>query len=99
MIRHLIMWDHKDGFSEAERAENVRKMREKLEALVGVVPGLVSLKIVSDVLPNSNKPILLNSLFESEAALEAYIPHPAHASAAEFVRSVTQNRSCVDYAE
>ena len=99
MIRHLVMWDYRDGLSDAEKAAGVKEMRTRLEALVGVVPGLVSLKVITDVLPTGNRPILLNSLFEDEAALMGYFPHPAHVAAGEFVRSITQNRSCVDYVE
>ena len=99
MIRHIIMWDFKDGFTDEENKANAQEVKKRLEALAKTIPGIVSINVVTSVLPGSNRPLMLNSLFESEDALASYQIHPDHVSASGFVKSVTQNRSCIDYQE
>ena len=40
---------------------------------------------------------MLNSVFESEEALNNYQVHPEHVKVAAFVRSITCNRMCMDF--
>ena len=50
-----------------------------------------------DPLDTSDKSVMLISLFESQAALAAYQVHPAHVKAAGYVKSVMQERICLDF--
>ena len=97
MVRHIVAWNCKEGLSEAENKENALKIKQMLEALPQSIPGIIEMKVCINTLPPSNRPMLLNSLFESEEALAAYQVHPEHQKAAGFIRSVTQNRIIVDY--
>jgi len=98
MIKHIILWDHLDGLSPEEKAKNATEIKSALEALVGVVPGLINLKVYTDLLDSSNADIVLDTSLESREALEGYQTHPAHVKAAtEVVRPRTQNRRCADY--
>jgi len=99
MVRHIVTWNYKDGFSEAENKENALRVKFELESLTQCIDGIIALKVNINVLPSSSRDIILNSLFESEEALAAYQIHPAHKRVSEFVGTVMQNRACIDYFE
>lgn len=95
MVKHIILWTLK----EEHNTPTVKQgMKDNLEALVGVVPGLVELKIQTDCLPTSNADVMLYSVLEDEAALAGYAVHPAHVAAADnYVRPYTATRLCMDF--
>ena len=97
MVKHIILWTLKEEFNNDE----IKKaMKESLEALVGVVPGLLELKVQIEKLPTSNADVMLYSVLESEEALKGYAVHPAHVEAADTkVRPYTATRTCIDFAE
>ncbi|HIY02938.1 MAG TPA: Dabb family protein [Candidatus Blautia faecipullorum] len=97
MIRHIVMWSFQEDLSEAAKKEAVSKIKNDLSRLVGIVPGLVSLEVVTDVLDSSSHDIGLFCDLESEEALKGYQVHPEHVKAAGFIKSVTCNRICLDY--
>lgn len=98
MVRHVILWKLKETSSEEEKRTIVENMKEHLEALVGVVPGLISLDINIEPLASSNADVMLDSLLEDEAALKEYQAHPEHVKAADtYVRPYTEVRMCIDY--
>jgi hypothetical protein len=99
MVRHIVLWNYADGFTPEENTQNAQKMKSLLEELPGLIDGIVELKVQINPLPLSNRDIMLDSLFESEEALAAYIVHPEHKRVGEFVRSVTKDRACIDYKE
>jgi hypothetical protein len=74
-------------------------MKSLLEELPKLIDGIVELKVQISPMPSSNRDIILDSLFENEEALAAYIVHPEHKRVGEFVRSVTKDRACMDYKE
>ena len=99
MVKHIILWKLKDGFSAEKKAEILAGIKQNLEALKGVVPGLVEIKVnCENVLATSNADVMLDSSFESAEALKNYAVHPAHVAAADnFVRPYTAVRLCLDY--
>lgn len=98
MVKHVILWQLDDSKTEEEKLCIKKNMKENLEALVGVVPGLADLKINISGLDSSNADVMLDSIFESEEALRAYAVHPAHVKAADtYVRPYTKVRMCMDY--
>ena len=99
MVRHIVMWNYAEGFTEQDNRRNALKVKEDLERLNGKIDGIVELSVHINEMPSSNRDVILNSLFEDEAALAHYINHPEHKSAGRFVRSVLTNRACVDFRE
>lgn len=98
MVKHVILWKLKSELSEAQKAEVKAGMKANLEALVGVVPGLVSLTIHTEALASSNADVMLDSVLESEEALKGYQSHPAHVEVANTkVRPYAEVRLCMDY--
>ena len=99
MLRHIVMFNYKEGFSPEENRKNAEQVKRLLEALPGVIPGIAEFNVIIDLMPSSNRDLVLNTLFESEAALAAYQVHPEHVKAVAFIGSVMQNRVCIDYHE
>jgi hypothetical protein len=99
MVRHIVLWNYADGFSPDENIHNAQKMKGLLEELPSLIDGIIELKVQINPMSSSNRDIMLDSLFESEEALTAYIVHPEHKRVGEFVRSVTKDRACVDYSD
>ncbi len=97
MVKHIILWTLKEEFN----TEEIKlEMKKSLEALVGIVPGLLELKVQIEKLPTSNADVMLYSVLESEEALKGYAVHPAHVEVADTkVRPYTQTRSCIDFVE
>lgn len=97
MVRHVILWKIKDEY--ADKKNEIRKgIKEGLEGLVGVVPGLLKVNVQTEMLESSNADVMLYSELESEEALKGYQNHPAHVKVAdEKVRPFMQTRLCMDY--
>lgn len=97
MVRHVILWKIKDEY--ADKKNEIRKgIKEGLEGLVGIVPGLLKVNVQTEMLESSNADVMLYSELESEEALKGYQNHPAHVKVAdEKVRPFMQTRLCMDY--
>ena len=95
MVEHIILWKLKD---EANTAEVKQGIKAGLEGLMGVIPGLVEIRVETEVLPSSNVDVMLYSAFTDETALKGYAVHPAHVEVADTkVRPFTAVRSCIDF--
>jgi hypothetical protein len=98
MVKHIILWKLKEELSPAEKESVKAGIKEGLEGLMGKVPGLVAIHVQTNGLASSNADVMLDSAFESEAALNAYSVHPAHVAVADSkVRPYTAVRSCLDF--
>lgn len=99
MVKHIILWTLKDSLSEEEKIQIKKSIKEGLESLQGVVPGLTDIKVQIDGrLASSNADLMLDCTLESEEALKGYAVHPAHVAIANSrVRPFTSIRSCLDY--
>ena len=95
MVKHIILWKLKD---ECNNDAVKQGIKEGLEGLQGVIPGLISIKVQTESLLSSNVDVMLDSSFENEEALKAYAVHPAHVEVADTkVRPFTAARSCIDF--
>ena len=82
------------------KKEVKKGIKEGLEGLLGVIDGLVEIKVQTEALETSNVDVMLYSVFEDEKALKGYAVHPAHVEVADTkVRPYTQTRSCIDFEE
>lgn len=99
MVKHIILWTLKEELSGTEKESVKKGIKESLEALQGVVPGLLDIKVIIDGrLDSSNADVMLDCTLESEEALKDYAVHPAHVAAANAkVRPFTAVRSCIDF--
>ncbi|MBQ8231521.1 MAG: Dabb family protein [Lachnospiraceae bacterium] len=98
MVKHIILWQLKDEYSEEEKTVIKAEIKTGLEALQGKIPGLLDIKVQTIGLASSNADLMLDSSFEDEAALKGYAVHPEHVKVAdEKVRPFTKSRSCLDF--
>lgn len=98
MVKHVILWTLKDELSELEKEEVKKEIKEGLEGLKGVIPGLIDIVVNTNGLPSSNADLMLDSTFDDEDALKAYAVNPAHVAVADGkVRPYTKTRSCLDF--
>ncbi|MDO5134648.1 MAG: Dabb family protein [Eubacteriales bacterium] len=99
MVRHVVMWCFREELPQEERTSAKERIKRELEALVGVVPGLLSARVVTEPISSSSHDICLVAAMDSEESLRAYATNPDHVKAAQFVRSVTCGRAVMDYCE
>lgn len=98
MIKHIILWNLKDEYSNSEKEEIKAGIKTSLEGLIGKIPGLLEIKVNTNGLPTSTAEVMLDSTFENEDALKVYSTHPDHVYAADnFVRPYTSARACLDF--
>lgn len=98
MIKHIVMWTFADEAEGADKATNLELVRDRLAALEGLVPGMLTLEPVIPVEPFEHSyDFVLYSEFESVDALKEYATHPEHVAVGGLIRAVTTTRVCVDY--
>ena len=98
MVRHVIVWTLKDGYSVKQKEEIKQGIKDGLEGLAGKVPGIVEIRVNTEKLPGSSGDVMLDSLFEDGEALKAYSVNPAHVEVANGkVWPFVKIRSSFDY--
>ena len=98
MVRHVIVWTIKDEYSEEEKEQIKKGVKEGLEGLLGKIPGLIEIRVNIVGLPGSSGDAMLDSLFEDFDALKGYKDHPAHLEVANGkVRPFMKIRSSFDF--
>lgn len=98
MIKHVVMWQFADQAEGRDKAANVALIREQLNALPGVVPGIESFEVVTPQHGlESTFDLMLVSSFADAEALQAYVVHPEHQQVAQLIGKVRTARHCVDY--
>ena len=98
MIRHFILWQLKDEYSDEEKTGILENIKSHLEGLKGQVPGLTDIHVQICGLPSSSADAMLDSVLESADALAQYRVHPAHVHVADtYVRPFVKQRICMDF--
>lgn len=97
MIRHIVLFAlHGEA---AARAAATERLRAELEPLVGLVPGLASLRVDADGSGiEAHWHAALVSEHESWEALAGYQAHPEHQRVLrEVVSELAEQKAVVDY--
>ncbi len=98
MVKHIILWKLDEELSENEKNQVTTNAKRELEALVGKVPGLLSMNIEIGRLESSNADMMLDSTLENTEALKGYATHPEHVRVAnEFLSPYIVQRLCLDF--
>ncbi|WP_029149556.1 Dabb family protein [Microbacterium indicum] len=92
MIRHIVLF----GAAEGTTREALDETAGALEALVGKVPGLLSMKAGADLGIDGNAALGLVAEFEDRAALDVYATHPAHLEVVALVARFKTSRAAID---
>lgn len=97
MVRHIVAWNYAEGFTGEENKKHAEIMKKELENLKNLIDGIISIHLYTNPLGTSDSDLLLDSVFESEEALNAYTVHPEHVRVGtNYVKPVVRNRKCVD---
>lgn len=98
MFKHVVLSRLKESALSKSRAEHARFMKERFEALVGVVPGLIRAEVGIDVLHrDESSDVILSCEFESRAAYEGYVTHPAHQAIVDGIKDIRTERRLIDW--
>lgn len=96
MIKHIVFWKLAEEAEGNTREQNIAIMKERLEGLVGQIPGLLSAEVGANCNGGEYDAALV-ATFPDMEALHAYDVHPAHQAVREFVTKVRLARVSVDY--
>lgn len=98
MVKHIILWNLKETYSDSEKDEIRKNIKRELEGLKGKIPGLIDIRVQTECLPSSTADLMLDSTFENAEALAGYSVHTEHVEIADtFVRPHTERRACLDF--
>ena len=98
MVHHIVMWKFKPEIEEERKPELKRAMKENLSALVGKVPGLLTVEFVESPLASSTHDVALVTTLEKPEDVAVYGSHPEHVKVADtYVRPYVTDRACLDY--
>ena len=92
MVKHIVVYTLKEG---VDKAEAVKTVAEKLEPLVGKIPGLMKMEIRPCF--QGGMDYCLYSEFESREALASYAKHPLHLEAKNHFHHFIDIRVAADY--
>ena len=95
-LRHIVLFGFKDGTSEAEIAEIARRFG----SLAGAIPGIESFEWGANNSPEGKAgghTHCFTLSFVSEAARDAYLPHPEHVAFVTFASAWIERALVVDY--
>ena len=92
---HRIL-ESKRGNRKRTQGRKRLKIKEGLEALVGIVPGLLKAEVGIGI-PENGWDLCLYTEFDNKEHLTAYRDHPAHKKVQEFVHQVITERVACDY--
>lgn len=90
------MWKLKPVAEGRTAQENAQWMKTHLEALMGVVPQLLSCEVGINVV-DGNYDACLISTFASLEDLEAYKKHPAHVEISSYCKKIRESRVACDF--
>src|SRR5690606_25080219 len=85
MLIHIVCWKYKPEVTPERREEHIARLR----SLDGLVPGMVSLDVGSDILGlDRSYDTGLVGVYTDRAALDAYSDHPEHQKVAAMGREL-----------
>ena len=99
MVKHMVMWSFKEEIPEEKKTELKAQIKENLEGLVGVVPGLISARVITEPLIHpATRDLCLITELESAKALADYAVNPNHVKVADtYVRPNVCDRVAMDF--
>lgn len=97
MVKHIVLFQLKDGLSQAEKSRIGQDFKAAIEALPARIPFIRKVFVGLNSNPDEQWDICLESEFDSLADVKAYAAHPDHLAAAALLKDAKAARACVDY--
>lgn len=92
MIKHIVMWQFKQG-----EEENVKKFLDGLMKLKDIIPQLVSVETGVNINADNKFDAVLITEFRSMEDLETYKNHPEHIKVSDLCKSIRIERQAIDF--
>jgi hypothetical protein len=97
MIKHIVMMRLNDVGAK-EKQDQLQQIKLKLEALLGIVPSLKEMEVGLNFSDRDTAfDLVLVSMFDNEAGLEAYRVHPAHVKVLDYLKGKLKTTAVTDY--
>jgi hypothetical protein len=96
MVKHIVMWKLKETAEGEDKKANAIKIKKKLEALQGIMPGAYKMEVGINYNPGGYD-VVLYSEFDDHDALESYQTHSEHLRVKDFINKVITSRAIADY--
>lgn len=98
MLKHIVMFRLLDEAHGNDKATNGALIKQRLEDLEGVIPGLLKMEVGLNIASSDMAAdVVVYSELESRDALAVYQKHPAHVEVVEFILAASGERRVVDY--
>ena len=98
MVKHIVFWKLKKKALSRSKADNAQLIKEKLEALNGRIPGLLSLEVGFDFSKTgSSADVALNCTFANREDLDNYLAYPEHMAVVPFIVKTVKEMRVADY--
>lgn len=98
MVKHIVFWKLKKKALGKTATENAQLIKEKLEALNGKIPSLLSLEVGFDFSKTRESvDIVAYCTFATRNDVDSYLAHPAHEAVVPFLVKVTSELRYADY--
>lgn len=98
MIKHIVLFRFKDFAEGADKPENIKSLKSRLEALEDIIDEIKFFEVgINFGYSDAAYDLALCSEFESEEDLYSYQKHPEHVKVADFVKKVCEHRVVSDY--
>jgi len=96
MVRHMVLWQYTDEIKKNNPQKTTAVIREKFEALRGVVPGLLTIEIGKNY-KDGDYDIVLYCEFESPEDEAHYQTMPEHIAIKNLTKDWVCGRASMDY--
>jgi len=94
MVMHIVMFKFQEGTPEAL----ITEVKEQIEQLVDLVPGLQNMKVGLNFAQEERAmDMVLISHFENREDLDFYAKHPEHQKVVAFIKTVAAYTKVVDF--
>ncbi|WP_410003039.1 Dabb family protein [Variovorax sp. PAMC28562] len=91
MIKHIVMWKLLD-------AANAQDFKQLLDTCKGIVPGMREFEVATRAEGlEANHDVVLYSVFDDAAALQAYLVHPTHKEVSATLGTLRESRAVLDF--
>lgn len=97
MIKHIVLWKINKGGSVKERERTLKEFRDKTEYLKTIIPEIVEARVALSYNGGDAFHLCIDSVFESDEALQRYINNPEHLKVRDWLNEVSYDKTVFDY--
>ena len=98
MIQHIVAWNFQPHLTDEDKTAAFERISAELDQLFDLMANdFLEFELNGNTTSDSQRELILHSLFRDQAALDAYQVHPDHQRLGAYIRTVLQDRVCLDY--